>query len=171
MLDTTGIRQTFRNVLLGIPTLPGTGDSHNDRVSWENIDFKIPECKKDDPTKSIWMRENYLKGKEIQRSYGYVEQTSIMQYTVYVPSGAGVKDAELLAKAIGDAFKPGSGLTSTGVPGVTAATPSAQSGNPIQIAIEEVDPMVGSEVKLTGVEGVWWATGVRITFRAYGTVN
>jgi len=171
MLDTTGIRQAFRNVLLSIPILPGTGDNHNDRVCWENIDFTPPQCKKDDPTGSMWVREDYLKGSEPQVAYGYVEQTSIMQYTVYCPAGSGTKDADALVKAIGDAFGPAKGLTSTGIPGVTAATPSAQSGNPIQISIEQVDPMSGRVTTVKNIEGTWWATGVRITFRAYGTVK
>lgn len=152
MLDHQGIRVTFRRVLLGMThELKPDGS----RFAWENAKFTPPEPTFDDPKGCLWVRETYLPAVEKEVSFGYLELNAIMQYDVFGPAGGGTEKPAILAKAIGDAFGPGTGLTAIG-----------PSGEPVQISLIRAEPGSGYESAFDN--HVWYMIPVRITFRAYG---
>ena len=97
-IDHKVIRQGLRTILLTVPGLPTN-------KSWENREFTPP-------TNTAWIRETLLPSDEGVSASDTITAIGTMQYDVFWPFGGGTEDAETLADAIKNTFKPDTTITS-----------------------------------------------------------
>lgn len=140
MVDHREIRQVLRSQFITASGLPVAA-----RRSWEGRGFSPP-----DPP-ATWVREKYMPTSDRLVATNQLEVRGIIQYDVCVPANSGTEDAEDLAKAIGDVFKPTTSLVGT------AAV--------VEIAIDKCERLSGTD------DGVWYYIPIQIHWRAYATIS
>lgn len=132
-IDRFQIRAALRARLQGAAGYPG-----DDKVHWENKQFPI----KGQDYPPLWLRESFMPSDERASFSGRHTFEGIWQISIFVAQGSGTKQADDLAQAIVNRFRPG--------------TP--QIGSPA-VSIDRAESLSGPP------EDEWWHVPVRIWWR------
>lgn len=99
-MSTWDIRVALRQQVLAVPGFPA-------KVEWENVQF--PENARPAPDEA-WARIVYIPVSERLFASGLEEVIGLHQVSLFFPRDSGVKEADILADAVKQAFPPGSSI-------------------------------------------------------------
>lgn len=141
MLDHSAIKLAYRNAVADVAGLPP-----EDRRAYENMEFSPPSPDPNNVLDSIWIREGYASGDEVQAASDTIEGPGIYTVDVLVPKGAGTKEQNELVKAIMEALHPATSLVTDNV----------------EVSIDRTARLPGREEN-----GIWYVVSVQSTWRCY----
>lgn len=142
LIDHNNVRMCLRRRLLklddnGRPLPP---------AALENRDFSPPA------DGSLWIRESYMPGDEMEVASGMTQCVGIYQVDVMAPSNGGTEAAQRWASLIRSWFPPANSLGDT-----------FDDGSTVEVGIDRSAVSTGQLYI-----NVWYFVPVRITWRTYG---
>ena len=106
MMNENEVRQAMRARLKTVAGLPAS-----DRRAWEGRTFEPPDLTAVDGARPLWIREIQRVLSERAAATGTDEAVGETLWMVETPDGKGTDEADTLALAIAEAFKPRQSLT------------------------------------------------------------